>query len=75
MGGTPTNYKGQVVKYTKDKGDQVSSNFDDLFFSVFFRLFRDYGLLENVLLILSMEQIVWVQTHCLTWLYLVERVH
>uniref|UniRef100_A0AAU6RV53 Succinate dehydrogenase [ubiquinone] flavoprotein subunit, mitochondrial n=1 Tax=Meloidogyne incognita TaxID=6306 RepID=A0AAU6RV53_MELIC len=25
MGGTPTNYKGQVVKYTKDKGDQIVS--------------------------------------------------
>lgn len=23
MGGTPTNYKGQVIKYSKDKGDQV----------------------------------------------------
>ncbi|KAF7634949.1 hypothetical protein Mgra_00005693 [Meloidogyne graminicola] len=23
MGGTPTNYKGQVIKYSKDKGDQI----------------------------------------------------
>uniref|UniRef100_A0A1I8BJ47 succinate dehydrogenase n=1 Tax=Meloidogyne hapla TaxID=6305 RepID=A0A1I8BJ47_MELHA len=23
MGGTPTNYKGQVIKYTRDKGDQI----------------------------------------------------
>uniref|UniRef100_A0A6V7Y5U7 Succinate dehydrogenase [ubiquinone] flavoprotein subunit, mitochondrial n=1 Tax=Meloidogyne enterolobii TaxID=390850 RepID=A0A6V7Y5U7_MELEN len=35
MGGTPTNYKGQVVKYTKDKGDQVSSNLVDIFFLYF----------------------------------------
>jgi hypothetical protein len=25
MGGTPTNYRGQVLKYTKAKGDQVNS--------------------------------------------------
>jgi succinate dehydrogenase/fumarate reductase flavoprotein subunit len=27
MGGIPTNYKGQVIKYTKDKGDQVNLTF------------------------------------------------
>jgi succinate dehydrogenase/fumarate reductase flavoprotein subunit len=32
MGGTPTNYMGQVITYDKEKGDKVSIRFLLVFF-------------------------------------------